>query len=90
VGWGSDLRLIREVFPGTPISIEIQAKVLVGASPQELDRMVMQLVVDAAPVERITHLWVAEAGPEVSDEVVHHLATWPQRHAHMPANEFAG
>jgi hypothetical protein len=77
VGWGSDLRLIRQVFPTTPMSLEIQAKALLWTDPRALDPTLQQLLADAAPVELVTHLWVAEAGPEVSDDTVRRLVTWP-------------
>ena len=79
VGWGTDLRLVRQTYPTTPLSIEIQAKALIGKSRDELDRMVRRLLADASPIEQITHLWVAEAGPDVPDETVRNLVTAPGR-----------
>ena len=79
VGWGTDLRLVRQTYPSTSLSIEIQAKALIGKSRNELDRMVQQLLLDASPIDKVTHLWVAEAGPDVPDETVRSLVTAPER-----------
>jgi hypothetical protein len=78
IGWGSDLRLIRAAYPDVKVSLEIQARILTGTPLDELDRTIEALVVDAGPVELITHLWVAEVGPDVADEVIRHLVTWPE------------
>ncbi len=79
VGWGSDLELTRQAFPDTPMSLEIQAVALIGQDKQDLDRMVVDLLRAAAPIEKVTRLWVAEAGVEVSDDTVRALMTIPQR-----------
>ena len=79
VGWGTELRRVRAAFPTHLMSIEIQARALLGTSIAELDAMVMQLLQAAAPVERITHLWVAEVGPDVPDDIIRHLVTAPYR-----------
>lgn len=79
VGWGSDLRITRQAFPRTPMSLEIQAAAVIGKDAQDLDEMVGEMLRGAAPVELVTRLWVAEAGVEVSDDAVRALMTVPER-----------
>ena len=79
IGWGTDLRATRCVYPDTPMSLEIQASAVVRKSRAEIDTIVKRMIDDAGPAERITYLWVAEAGSELSDETVCDLLTSPER-----------
>ncbi len=79
VGWGSDLRRVREVFPSTPMSLMIEAAALVGKSERELDALVAQTAEAAVPLALVTKLWVAEIGPDISDGTVRSLVTAPRR-----------
>ena len=87
IGFGSDLRLIRAAYPDTNLSLEIQARILRGAALAELDVAIDALMTAAAPMDKITHLWVAEAGPDVTDDVVRHLITWPLRRTSPPTSQ---
>jgi hypothetical protein len=82
VGWGSDLRRVREVFPSTPMSLMVEASALAGKGERELDALVTQTAGAAAPLEFVTKLWVAEIGPGTSDETVRSLVTAPARIQH--------
>jgi hypothetical protein len=79
IGWGSDLGLIRAAYPEVNMSLEIQARILTAVSLAELDGLISALIASAAPSALITHLWVAEVGPDVSDDVIRHLVMWPAR-----------
>ena len=75
VGWLSDRRQVRERYPRTPLSLMLEASVLRGKSQPEIDALVHGMVEEAAPADLITHIWVAEAGTEISDETVRDFMT---------------
>jgi len=75
VGWLSDRRRVREHYPGTPLSLMLEASVLRGTSQQEIDGLVHNMIEEAAPADLITSIWVAEAGTEVTDGTVRDLMT---------------
>lgn len=79
IGGGTDLRATRTAYPDTKISLEIKAISLVGKSRDELDSMVAGMVHEAGPPELITYMWVAEAGPELTDETIRNLMTCHER-----------
>ena len=79
IGGGTDLCAARKTYPETEMSLEIRASHLIGNSREEIDRMVAKMVRDARPSELIAYMWVADAGPELTDETVRNLMTCHER-----------
>lgn len=79
VGWGTDWRAVREAYPTTPLSLEIQDAAILGQTPGQLDDLVGEMVEAAGPPELIYRIWVAEAAPETPDETVRALMTAGER-----------
>lgn len=79
VGPGTDLRTTRAAYPRTPLATYVDVGWLINASRDQIDALVGQMCLDAAPLELFTHLRVAEMGPEISDETVRNLMTVKER-----------
>lgn len=79
IGGGSDYKAIRDAFPETPFSMIVNAPDVEGRTTSEVDNLIGSMVEGAAPAERITHLWVGEAGDVIEDETVRALRTAHER-----------
>ncbi len=84
VGPGSSLGAARAVYPHTPITTYLEVGSLAGITLQRLDEVLAQMVEEAVAGDDAAlfpAIMVAEAGPEVSDEIVRALMTAGQRFA---------
>jgi len=79
LGPRSDLHLARQAYPRAHISAYIDIPTLARMRPEEIDALLVKMVEDAAPLELIDYIRVAEAGPEISDEKVRYIMTAPER-----------
>ncbi len=79
VGWGTEGRAVRAIYPCVPLSLEIQDAAILGKSAGELDALVAKMVEGAGPPELIYRIWVAEAAPETPDDTVRALMTVGRR-----------
>lgn len=70
VGWGSDLAMIREAFPGTMLDLLINVYDLQQMTADAMRELISDMMRRAAPETLIRDIWVADIGPEVADEVV--------------------
>ena len=79
VGWGTDLRATRCAYPHTPMSLEVQVKALSELSRAGIDTLLATMIEQAGPLELITLIWVAEAGPDLPDQAVRDYMTAADR-----------
>ena len=75
----SDLRSARQAFPTSRFEIMWAVDDVASKTPAEMDQMMASMLADAAPSELINGIWIAEAGLELSDDKVRHLATYGER-----------
>ena len=75
VGWGSDLRVVRQAFPQARMLVQVQAKDVTGKSAGYLDNLFTRLAAEAGPMELISNIWIADVGPEVSDQNIRDMVT---------------
>ena len=79
VGPGSDLGLTRAAYPDIPITTYLAVESLIGISQKDLDANLVKMIREGAPARLFPTITVAEAGPEVSDEIVRYLLTASER-----------
>ncbi len=79
VGWGSDVRAARRAFPTSKLALMLNVPDVVAMSPAEIDEVLATLVLGGAPWNLVRSIWVADVGPELSDERVRFLRTYPER-----------
>jgi len=70
IGYTSDRRMTRDAYPGTPISLLLEASAIAGQTPSTVRNLVHEMLDQAAPMELITDIAVSDVGPEVSDDAV--------------------
>ena len=70
VGWGSNVAAVRQAFPDAKLDLMINVYDLQNMSHSTLREVVANMFRQAAPVSLILDIWVADIGPEVSDEKV--------------------
>lgn len=70
VGWGSDARAVRGVFPDVVVDLQIAMPAVQRMSPEELREELTELVRNAKPASLIRDIWMEDIGPEVPDDVV--------------------
>ena len=79
VGWGTDLRKVREDFPDVKISALIEVGDLGQMSLEEIDRTIYEMILAAGPVELFSHITIYGIGPDIPDSTIRHLLTVPNR-----------
>lgn len=79
IGGGSNYHAIRQAFPDIPFSLIVNAPDIEGRSISEIDDHIGAMVDGAAPVEHISHLWVAEVSAGTDDETVVAVRTSSER-----------
>ena len=79
IGGGSDYRAVRKAFPDLPFSLIVNAPDVEGRSSAEIDGLIGGMVEAAAPVSRITQLWVAEVSERIEDKAVIAIRTAHER-----------
>ncbi len=75
IGYLSDRRVTRAAYPTTPISLLLEASAIAGQTPARVQSLVHEMIDQAAPRHLVTDILVADAGPEVSDELVRAFVT---------------
>lgn len=70
VGWGSNIAAVRKAFPEAIIDLMINIYDLQNMSPPAMRDLLAGMLREAEPISRVRDVWVADIGPEVSDEMV--------------------
>ncbi len=70
VGWGSNVAAVRNAFPDVTLDLMINVYDLQNMSRTMLHETVLSMVQQAAPISAIRDIWVADIGPDDSDEKV--------------------
>jgi hypothetical protein len=70
VGWGSDVAAVRASFPNTILDLMINVYDVAGMTASELRGTLARLVQQGEPRHLIRDIWMADIGPDVSDDVV--------------------
>ncbi len=80
LGPGSSLRLARRAYPRARISTYFAVETLAEMSRAEIDRLLAEMIQEAAPAELFTWVRAIEIGPQVSDDTVRDLMTAQARY----------
>lgn len=70
VGWGSNVAAVRRAFPETKLDLMINIYDLQNMSMPAMRDLLASMLQQADPISRVGDIWVADIGPEVSDETV--------------------
>jgi hypothetical protein len=70
VGWGSNVAAVRRAFPATILDLMINIYDLQNLSRSAMGELLAGMIQQADPVSRVRDIYVADIGPEVSDETV--------------------
>ena len=70
VGWGSTMAAVRQAFPDTPLDLMINIYDLQNMTRTAMRDLIRDMVREARPISYLRDVWVADIGPEVSDETV--------------------
>jgi hypothetical protein len=70
VGWGSNLAAVRRAFPTAKLDLMINVYDLQKMSRETMREVINNMIHQALPVSCIRDVWVADIGPDVSDETV--------------------
>ena len=75
IGPGSNLSLARRIYPETQFSTYIDVGHLARLSHSQIVDHIMAMCDQAGPPHLLTHIRVADIGPEISDESIQRLIT---------------
>ena len=70
VGWGSTIAAVRQTFPTTILDLMIHVYDVCEMSASTMRAVITDIVRQGAPKRRIRDIWMADIGPDVSDQVV--------------------
>jgi len=70
VGWRSDVAAVRRAFPNSTLDLMINIQDLQNMSRLAMRESIADMVRQACPICCLRDVWVADIGPEVSDEKV--------------------
>jgi len=70
VGWGSDVGAVRQAFPDSTLDLMINIYDLQSMTRLAIRELIADMVRQAGPMCHLRDVWVADVGPEVSDEKV--------------------
>jgi len=70
VGWGSTVAAVRQTFPTTILDLMIHVYDVCEMSASTMRDVITDIVRQGAPKDRIRDIWMADIGPDVSDQVV--------------------
>lgn len=70
VGWGSNVAAVRRAFPEAILDLLINIYDLQNLSRSAMDDLLVNMLHQAEPILRVRDIYVADIGPEVSDETV--------------------
>jgi len=70
VGWGSNIASVRRAFPQTKLDLMINIYDLQSMSMPAMCGLLADMLQQAEPISQVRDIWVADIGPEVSDETV--------------------
>lgn len=70
VGWGSSVEAVHRAFPNSKLDLMINVYDLQNMSHAEVRNLMVKMVREAGPLECLRDIWVADIGPEVTDETV--------------------
>jgi hypothetical protein len=70
VGWGSNVAAVRRAFPEAILDLLINTYDIQNLSQPAMRELLASMLRQADPISRVRDIWVADIGPEVSDETV--------------------
>ncbi len=70
VGWGSNIRAVREAFPDTILDLMINVYDVAAMSTADMREVIADMVRQGRPTNLIRDIWMADIGPDVPDRVV--------------------
>jgi len=70
VGWCSSVEAVHRAFPNSKLDLMINVYDLQNMSHAEVRNLMVKMVREAGPLECLRDIWVADIGPEVTDETV--------------------
>ena len=70
VGWGSNVAAVHQAFPDAQLDLLINTYDLQNMPPQEVRELMVKMLREVGSRSCLRGVWVADIGPEVSDEFV--------------------
>lgn len=70
VGWGSNVAAVHHAFPESKLDLMINIYDLQNMSHDAVRELIAKMVREVGTLECLRDVWVADIGPEVSDDVV--------------------
>lgn len=70
VGWGSNVAAVRDAFPAATLDLMINVYDMQNMTHTTMREIVLRMIQQAAPISAVRDVWVADIGPDVSDETI--------------------